>query len=170
MAAPFAVSSSRREEAAFWVVANGNLQKFRLGLVPTRNVEIIPVGRAMSIGEPTQPPQLNGRRDAACLDRAVGWTPRATRRCSINLRDGESRWQRQLGVVPTMPPIPQGEGVSLVAEDGGMVQVPFKSGAARDITSPRRRSGCLRRLLRMQPGRRSWLSRPMGSRSSRSRE
>ncbi|HTK75221.1 MAG TPA: hypothetical protein VL371_08185, partial [Gemmataceae bacterium] len=125
------------EEAAFWVVANGNLQKFRLGLIPSRNVELLPMGPPIPLGEPTQPPQLNGRRDAACLI-VRSLNSSGYKAVLINLRDGEARWQRQLGLVPTTPPIPQGEGVLLVAEDGGMVHVPFASGAGAglNLTAP----------------------------------
>ena len=46
------------EETAFWVVANGNLQKFRVGLVPSRGVEILPVGE----------PQAHRRTDSTPAD------------------------------------------------------------------------------------------------------
>ncbi len=111
------------EEAAFWVLANGNLQKFRLGLVPSRGQEILPVGPSLHIGLPTQLPQLNNRRDCVCLVvrslNSVGF-----KAVLVNLRDGEVRWQRQLGVVPAVSPIPQGNSVLLVAEDGGLVAIP----------------------------------------------
>lgn len=125
------------EEAAFWVVANGNLQKYRVGLVPSRGVEILPVGEAVPIGEPTQPPQTNHRRDAACL---IVRSPDSSgyKAVLVDLRDGQQRWQRQLGVAPAATPIPQGDGLLLVAEDGGMVLIPAASGATagRNIAAP----------------------------------
>ena len=125
------------EEAAFWVVANGNLQKFRVGLVPSRGVEIISVGPTVHIGEPTQPPQLNNRRDAACLV-VRSLNSAGCKAVLLNFRDGELRWQRQLGVVPATQPIVQGDGLLLVAEDGGMVVVPAASGASagRSVAAP----------------------------------
>ena len=125
------------EESAFWVVANGTLQKLRIGLVSSRGVEVIPVGAAVPIGEPTQPPQLNNRRDAACL---VVRSPDSSgyKAVLVDLRDGQQRWQRQLGVVPAATPIPQKDGVLLVAEDGGLVLIPSASGATagRNIAAP----------------------------------
>jgi len=118
----------RAEEAAFWVVMNGNLQKFRLENIPSRGVEVTPVGRSVPVGEPTQPPQLNGRRDGACLV-VRSLNSSGCKAVLINLRDGEFRWQRQLGIVPTTAPIPQANGVLLIAEDGGMVRLPATSGA-----------------------------------------
>src|SRR5262249_37862088 len=87
------------EDAAFWVLANGRLQKLRVGLVPSRGVEVIPSGPPLPVGEPTQPPQLNNRKDSACL---VVRSPNSAgyKAVLVNLRDGELRWQRQLGVVP----------------------------------------------------------------------
>ena len=104
------------EEAAFWVLANGNLQKFRLGLVPSRGQELLPVGPSLHVGLPTQPQQLNARRDCAFLVvrslNSVGF-----KAVLVNLQDGEIRWQRQLGVVPATSPIPQGD--SLIARGRG---------------------------------------------------
>ncbi|HEV3439589.1 MAG TPA: hypothetical protein VG122_19650, partial [Gemmata sp.] len=55
------------EEAAFWVLANGTLQKFRLGLIASRGVEMLPVGPQIPLGEVTQLPQINNRKDAVFL-------------------------------------------------------------------------------------------------------
>lgn len=117
------------EEAAFWVVANGNLQKFRLGLIPSRGVEIIPVGQPVLLGEPTQPPQLNHRRDAVSLV-VRSLNSAGCKAVLANLRTGELRWQRQLGVMPAASAIPQGDGLLLVAEDGGILAIPDASVAA----------------------------------------
>jgi hypothetical protein len=46
------------------------------------------------------------------------------RAIAFDLRDGEIRWQRQLGLVPAAAPFPQGESLILVDEDGGIVAVP----------------------------------------------
>jgi len=125
------------EEAAFWVVANGNLQKFRIELVPSRGVEVTAVGPSVPIGEPTQPPQINNRRDAACLV-VRSLNSSGYKVVLVNLRNGEQRWQRQLGIVPTTAPIPHGDGVLLVAQDGGLVLIPTASGATaeRNISAP----------------------------------
>lgn len=125
------------EEAAFWVLANGNFQKYRLALLPGRGVEMIPVGQSVSLGVPTQPPQLNGRKNSACLVvrpvNSAGY-----RAVVMNLGDGEVRWQRQLGVVPAVPPISQEGGLVLAAEDGGLISLPATGAGApgRTTVSP----------------------------------
>ena len=111
------------EESAFWVLANGNLQKYRLGLVPSRGVELLPVGTAISIGEATQPAQLNNKRNSAFLV-VRSRNSDGCKGVLISLREGGFRWQRQLGVVPAVSPIPQGEFLLLVAKDGGLTVVP----------------------------------------------
>ena len=123
--------------ASFWMVANGKLPKFCVDLVPSRGVETIPVGPAVHIGEPTQPPQLNNRRDAACLV-VRSLNSAGCKAVLLNFRDGELRWTRQLGIVPATQPIVQGDGLLLVAEDGGMVVVPGASGASagRSVAAP----------------------------------
>jgi hypothetical protein len=125
------------EEAAYWVLANGNLQKFCLGLVPSRGQELLPVGSSFPIGLPTQPPQLNARKDCALLVvrsvNSVGY-----KAVLVNLRDGEVRWQRQLGVVSTTNPIPQGESLLLVAEDGGLIAIPnsYRAALGQNFAAP----------------------------------
>jgi hypothetical protein len=43
---------------------------------------------------------------------------------AVRLQDGEPRWQRQLGLIPAAAPIPSGDSLLLVDEDGGAVAVP----------------------------------------------
>ncbi|HUR54327.1 MAG TPA: PQQ-binding-like beta-propeller repeat protein, partial [Gemmataceae bacterium] len=111
------------EEAAFWVLAGGTLQKVRLSLVPSRGLDVVTASRPITLGVPTQAAQMNFRRDAACfvVRSAAGSGFRAA---LISLKDGETRWQRQLGVAPAAPPIPHGEGVLLVDDDGGASLIP----------------------------------------------
>ena len=111
------------EESAFWVLANGGLQKYRLGLHPSRGIETVAVGPRHPIGVPTQGAQLNARKTAACLV-VRSANSAGTRAVLVNLADGEVRWQRQLGIIPAAPPIPHEAGVVLAAEDGSLVAVP----------------------------------------------
>ena len=118
------------------MVANGNLQKFRVGLVSTRGVEIPSGRRRHSDRRTDSTPQINHRREAACL---VVRSPNSSgyKVVLVELRDGSNDGKRQLGV-PAATPIPQGDGVLLAAEDGGMVLVPAASGATagRNIPAP----------------------------------
>jgi hypothetical protein len=115
------------EEAAFWVFADGMMQKFRLALLPSRGLEVVPTSKPMVIGEPTQPPQFTGRRDAVCIVlrslNSAGY-----KAIVMDISNGELRWQRQLGVMPATVPIPQDGGVVIASEDGGLVYVPSASG------------------------------------------
>lgn len=111
------------EEAAFWVLTNGTLQKYRLGLVASAGMKMLQVGPAISLGEVTQSPQYNNRKDAVCLV-VRSLNSDGCKAVLMGLRDGSFRWQRQLGVVPATAPIPQGNGLLLVAKDGGLLLVP----------------------------------------------
>ncbi|MCE9563110.1 MAG: PQQ-binding-like beta-propeller repeat protein [Planctomycetes bacterium] len=116
------------EEAAFWVLANGSMQRYRLGLHPARGVELTPVAKPHDFGIPTQPAQFNSRKTSACLV-VRSANSAGCRAVLMNLSDGEIRWQRQLGVIPAAPPLIQDSGVILAAEDGGLIALPA-TGAA----------------------------------------
>jgi hypothetical protein len=130
------------EEAAFWALLNGNLQKLRLSLLPIRPgdppsrspIQLLPVGQSVGLGVPTQPPQFNSRRNAVCLVvrpvNSAGY-----RAVFLNLIDGEIRWQRQLGVVPAVPPVSQDGGLILAAEDGSILSLPTAALAAQGRTT-----------------------------------
>lgn len=111
------------EEVAFWVLAGGSIQKFRLTLLPDRGQALVPAGTGMTVGAPTQPAQLNPRRDTACFVVRSG-NSSGCRAVAVRLQDGEPRWQRQLGVISTSAPVRTEAGALLVDEDGGAVAVP----------------------------------------------
>ncbi len=117
------------EEAAFWVLANGTMQKFRLGLVPSRGYEMLASPQQLSLGEAIQPPQFNARKDSAFLV-VRSLNSDGYRAVLIGLRDGVIRWQRQLGIAPATTSIPQGSGSLIVSKDGGLIEVPLDGGAA----------------------------------------
>lgn len=111
------------DEGAFWVLAAGRLQKIRLTLVPSRGLEAVAEGRPNPLGLPTQPAQLNRRRDAACL---VVRSPNSAgiRAVLVNLRDGDIRWKRQLGVTPPVAPLVAADRVTVTDQDGGVFTLP----------------------------------------------
>ncbi len=123
------------EESTYWLLTAGNLQKARLAVVPNKGQEMVLVGSPLNVGEPVHAAQLNAKRDTACL---VVRSPNSSgcRAIAFDLRTGEIRWQRQLGLVPAKvssseqlaSPIPQGENFVLVDEDGGIVVVPSATG------------------------------------------
>ncbi len=124
------------EESVYWLLAGGYLQKARLALVPNKGQEVVLSGARLNVGEPIQAAQTNARKDTACV---VVRSPNSSgcRAVAFDLRTGEVRWQRQLGLVPAKlssaeqfaAPISQGDSFVLVDEDGGIVVVPAASGA-----------------------------------------
>jgi hypothetical protein len=84
---------------------------------------MVGIGFPTMLGEPTQPAQMNSRRDTVCLVvRSVNSS--GCRAVAVRVRDGEVRWQRQLGSVAAAAPVPTGSGVLIAEEDGGTVVVP----------------------------------------------
>ena len=111
------------EEGAYWVLVGGSLVKYRLTLLPDRGLSLVEAGAGLPIGEPTQPAQLNLRRDTACfVVRSANSS--GSRAVAVRLQDGEPRWQRQLGIIPTSAPVRTDAGVLLVDGDGGAVSIP----------------------------------------------
>ncbi|MBN9521647.1 PQQ-binding-like beta-propeller repeat protein [bacterium] len=123
------------EDGAFWVLANGALQKYRLRLHPVRGLELVADGKAEPVGAPTQPVQMNPRRDTACFVVRSG-NSSGCRAVAVRLQDGEPRWRRQLGLVPGGPAVRTADGVLLADEDGGAVHVPLAALADAKAADP----------------------------------
>lgn len=133
------------EEATYWALVSGRLQKARLALVPSKGQEVVFAGAPLEAGEPVHAAQLNARRDTACaVVRSLNSS--GVRAVAFDPRDGEVRWQRQLGFVPARaaagepaaPPVAQGDVLVLVDEDGGVLAVPRAAGATAGQTVPAR--------------------------------
>lgn len=122
-------------ESEYWLLAAGQLQKARLALVPSKGQDVVLAGPRLGAGEPVHGPQISARKDAACLV-VRSANSSGCRAVAFDLRTGEVRWQRQLGLVPAkvssaeqgVSPVRQGESFVLVDEDGGIVVVPAASG------------------------------------------
>ena len=127
------------EEGAFWVLASGVFQQYRLTLLPKEGLSAVPVGGSIAVGVPTQPAQLNARRDTVCLI-VRSMNSAGCRAVAVRLSTGEVRWQRQLGAVAAAPPTPAGGGVLLVDDDGGVIAIPasgldFPQGGTKAATA-----------------------------------
>ncbi len=131
-------------ESEYWLLSGGYVQKARLALVPSRGQEVVLAGPRLNVGEPVHAAQINARKDTACF---VVRSPNSSgcRAVAFDLRSGDVRWQRQLGLVPAKTsaeqfaaPIPQGDNFVLVDEDGGIVVVPAASGVqlGETLTAP----------------------------------
>jgi outer membrane protein assembly factor BamB len=130
------------EESAYWVLLGGQLQRARLTLVPSKGQAVLLAGTPVSLGEPVHAAQVNARRDVACIV-VRSLNSAGCRAVAFGLRDGQIRWERQLGIVSAKlspdqlaPPIPQGDKFILVDEDGGIVAVPAAAGVALGQTLP----------------------------------
>src|SRR5262249_12274299 len=55
------------EEATYWTVTAGQLQKARLAVVSSKGQEIVYTGDPIPVGEPVHAAQVNSRRDTACV-------------------------------------------------------------------------------------------------------
>lgn len=110
------------EEGAYWVLVNGALSKYRLTLLPAEGQKLVQAGASLPIGEPTQPAQLNSRRDTVCFVVSSGDSA-GSRAVAVRLQDGAPRWQRQLGIIPASPPLPTETGLLLVDGDGGAASI-----------------------------------------------
>lgn len=144
--APPAVGSPERptpgllvpaEEATYWAVAGGQLQKARLALVTAKGQEVVFAGAPLPAGEPVHGAQVNARRDTACVVvRALASS--GVRAIAFDSRTGDVRWQRQLGLVPAKghSPVAQGDKFVIVDEEGSAVAVPAESGATAGRSVP----------------------------------
>ena len=119
------------------MIANGKLQKFRLGLVASRGEEL-PAGWASTIalGEAIQTPQLNNRKDAVCLvlRAELGWLQGGV--------DGHTQ-----GGIPLASASwesyrlshghPAGQwAILLAAKDGGLFEIPAATVSVRGNVPP----------------------------------
>ncbi|HVL11525.1 MAG TPA: hypothetical protein VM529_03115, partial [Gemmata sp.] len=119
--------------AAYWALAGGSLQKFRVALIPSRGQQVVEAGPRVALGEPTQAAQVTRRRDAAFLV-VRSLNSAEYKAVLLNLDTGELRWQRQLGLIPAAPPIRQDGTVVLAAEAGSLVAIPAGGVAAGRTT------------------------------------
>ncbi len=112
------------EEGAYWVFVDGALSKYRMTLLPESGQALLPPSRpGLPIGEPTQPAQMNLRRDTVCFVVTSGDSAGA-RAVAVRLQDGAPLWQRQLGMLPSAAPLRTDAGLLLVDGDGGAAAVP----------------------------------------------
>ena len=108
------------EEKVFWVLANGQLRKFRFGINQGEGVRLVPYGDPIPAGEPLQDPQVNARGDTFVVVTQEGMTCRAT---AVDSRTGEIRWRRELGLVAKGDPVRIGPAVVLMDQAGGFYRI-----------------------------------------------
>ncbi len=125
------------EEATYWAVAGGQLQKAHFSMVTNKGQEVVFAGAPVPAGEPVHGAQVNARRDTACVV-ARALASSGVRAIAFDTRTGDVRWQRQLGLVPAKghSPVAQGDKFVIVDEEGSAVAVPAASGAAAGQSVP----------------------------------
>ncbi len=128
------------EESTYLVLAAGQLQKARLTLVPSKGQSVVFDGAPLAAGEPLHAGQMNAKKNVACVAVRPGGSA-GCRAVAIDMRDGEVRWQRQLGVVPAKlsadlvaPPIAVGDRFIMIDEDGAVISVPATGAVAAGQT------------------------------------
>jgi hypothetical protein len=119
------------DESSFWFLARGALHHLQVGFDVEHGLKLVSRGKRATLGEPLQAAQVNARADTALVvtQAAASASCRAT---AIDLRTGDIRWQRQLGVIAQRDPIRLGEAIVLMDQDGAIFQIGAKplAGAA----------------------------------------
>jgi hypothetical protein len=121
------------EEGVFWILAAGELRKFRFGINQGEGLRLIPYSDPISVGEPLQNPQANAAGDMFVVVTQDGMTCRAT---AVDNRTGEVRWRRELGLIAKGDPLRIGNSIVLMDQAGGFYRIDdatklsAKSGAA----------------------------------------
>src|SRR6185369_7835231 len=87
------------EESTYWALVGGQLQRARLSVVASKGQSVVMSGAPLPVGEPVHAGQVNARKDVACVV-VRSLNSSGVRAVAIDMRDGEIRWQRQLGIVP----------------------------------------------------------------------
>ena len=108
------------EEGMFWILAAGELRKFRFGINQTEGVRLVPHGDPIPAGEPLQDAQVNARGDTFVVVTQDGMTCRAT---AVDSRTGDVRWRRELGLMAKGDPVRIGSAVIIMDQAGGFYRI-----------------------------------------------
>ncbi|MCE9534641.1 MAG: hypothetical protein K8T89_26500, partial [Planctomycetes bacterium] len=136
---PSAVSEGREpirgqvvygDEEAIWYLANGAMHQIRIGFDAKNGLKLVPRGKAIPLGKPLHASQVDVATAATCVvtQTTASASCRAT---ALDLRTGEIRWQRVLGLVAQSDPLRIGEGegeaIVLLDQDGGLYRIEPKA-------------------------------------------
>jgi predicted Zn finger-like uncharacterized protein len=118
------------EEGTFWILAGGELRRFRFGVNQREGVRLIPHGDPIPAGEPLQNPQVNARCDTFVVVTQEGMTCRAT---AVDSRSGEIVWRRDLGLMAKGDPLRTGDSVLVLDQAGGFYRIDTSKLTRRDV-------------------------------------
>lgn len=108
------------EEYGFWVLADGVLRHWRLGLTRQSGRQLVPVwGRGVPLGSPLHAAQVSADRHTLYLVTQTD-SPPADRATAVDAASGQVRWQRPLGLSVQGDPVDLGGAVVVQDQSGGL--------------------------------------------------
>lgn len=108
------------EEYGFWVLADGVLRHWRLGLTRHEGRKLVPAwGRGVPLGAPLHAAQVSADRRTLFVVTQTD-SPPAYRATAVDAQSGEIVWQRPLGIAPQGDPVRLGDAVVVLDHSGAV--------------------------------------------------
>jgi hypothetical protein len=108
------------EEYGFWVLADGALRHWRLGLNRREGRTLAPAwGQGVPLGAPLHAAQVSADRRTLYLVTQTD-SPPACRATAVDARSGDVVWQRPLGLAPQGDPVRLGNAVVVLDQSGAL--------------------------------------------------
>jgi outer membrane protein assembly factor BamB len=123
-----------RKGRHYWVLSQGQLQKWQAGFFRDKGPRLIPRWTdALSLGLPLHGPQIQVGQDAMpVLFLTTQGSDHACLASAVEGRTGTLRWQESLGLVAERPPLAVGKRLLVLDQAGGLVL--FNLGARKDLS------------------------------------
>ncbi len=107
-------------ETGFWVLANGVLRHWRLGLTRQAGRQLAPAwGDGLRLGTPLHAAQVSADRRTLYVVTQTG-SPPSYRATAVNAVTGDVVWQRPLGLTAQDDPVTLGGTVIVLDQSGGL--------------------------------------------------
>ncbi|OWK41648.1 PQQ-binding-like beta-propeller repeat protein [Fimbriiglobus ruber] len=124
------------DEDSYWAVLGGQLTRFRTAVGPAGGLRIVAMGAGRAVGEPVHRAQIRPASDLGVIVTRVGLSGNV-QAVGFDVRTGQIRWQRRVGVTPAGPPVGPENGPLVVAdEDGGVYAVSAANPSAAAVVAP----------------------------------
>lgn len=104
-----------------WTLTDGQLTPYRLALDPTRGQRLVAKAAAVSLGQPTQPMQVDASRTRAFFVLRDG----GLQALAWDLLQHRPLWRRQIGLMPATPCTRLGTHLWTVDSAGGLWRIPL---------------------------------------------
>jgi outer membrane protein assembly factor BamB len=162
------------EDYGFWVLADGVLKHWRLGLTRREGRKLTAAwGQGVQLGAPLHAAQVSADRKTLYIVTQTD-SPPTTRATAVDARTGEVIWQRPLGVAVQGDSVALGDAVIVLDQSGGLycfdpahhaadATAPFQPGG-KEIAKPIADLVGTPYLLAAADGQSAWslLARPAG--------